>query len=161
FYQSDNYLSGSNTPAEAERNLIANDQSLGLASLVTFQLQGYVSADESGPVARPFPNLSRFKTVVDKKSTVSLTPFTTTPDSTDSNVYMDEFAWALDQKFSGKNVFGTNPTNPTFVSLDNEPELWNSTHEEIQGSTAVTSDAYIAKTITLTKALKDQFPTMV
>lgn len=160
-YQSDNYLSASNMPAEAVRNPIAGDQSAGLASLVTFQLQGYVSADESGPVARPFPNLLRFKTVVDKKSAASTVPFTITPDITDSNVYMDEFAWALDQKFSGKNIFGASPALPTFVSLDNEPELWNSTHEEIQGATRITSEAYITKTITLAKALKDQFPSMV
>jgi len=47
------------------------------------------------------------------------------------------------------------------VSLDNEPELWNSTHLEVQGHTAVTSDAYITKTINLAKALKDQFPDLV
>ena len=67
----------------------------------------------------------------------------------------------MDQKFSGMGIFGTNPSHPTFVSLDNEPELWNSTHLEVQGHNPVTSDAYIAKTIALTKALKDQFPNMV
>jgi hypothetical protein len=44
--------------------------------------------------------------------------------------------------------------------LDNEPELWNSTHLEVQGPNPVTSDDYIAKTITLTEALKNQFPNM-
>lgn len=161
-YESDNYLSSSNVPAEAVRSFIAGDQANGLASLVTFQLQGLVSADENGPVsiANP-PDLTRFKTVVDKKSTVSSTPFTLTPPTTDANVYMDEFAWALDQKFSGMGIFGTNPTHPTFISLDNEPELWNSTHLEVQGATAVTSDNYITKTIALSKALKDQFPNVV
>ena len=53
------------------------------------------------------------------------------------------------------------PRIPTFVSLDNEPELWNSTHLEVQGPNPVTSDDYIAKTITLTEALKNQFPNMV
>jgi fibronectin type 3 domain-containing protein len=161
-YENDNYLSSSNVPAEAVRSFIAGDQANGLASLVTFQLQGLVSADENGPVsvANP-PDLTRFKTVVDKKSTVSSTPFTLTPPTTDANVYMDEFIWALDQKFTGMGIFGTNPTHPTFISLDNEPELWNSTHLEVQGSTAVTSDNYIAKTITLSKALKDQFPNVV
>jgi Glycoside hydrolase family 44/Fibronectin type III domain len=161
-YENDNYLSSSNVPAEAVRGFIAGDQANGLASLVTFQLQGLVSADENGPVsvANP-PDLTRFKTVVDKKITVSATPFTLTPPTTDANVYMDEFIWALDQKFTGMGIFGTNPTHPTFISLDNEPELWNSTHLEVQGSTAVTSDNYIAKTITLSKALKDQFPNVV
>jgi hypothetical protein len=155
-------LSSSNVAAEAVRSFIAGDQANGLASLVTFQLQGLVSADESGPVsvANP-PDLTRFKTVVDKKSTVSSAPFTLTPVTTDANVYMDEFIWALDQKFSGMGIFGTSAPHPTFIDLDNEPELWNSTHLEVQGPNPVTSDNYLAKTITLTEALKDQFPNVV
>ena len=161
-YENDNYLSPSTVPAEAVRSFIAGDQINDVASLVTFQLQGLVSADESGPVSTTNPpDLTRFKTVVDKKSTVSSVPFTLTPPTTDANVYMDEFIWALDQKFTGMGIFGASPTHPTFISLDNEPELWNSTHLEVQGSTAVTSDNYITKTITLATALKDQFPNVV
>ena len=161
-YENDNYLSSSTVPAEAVRSFIADDQTNNVASLVTFQLQGLVSADESGPVSTTNPpDMTRFKTVVDKKSTVSSIPFTLTPPTTDANVYMDEFIWALDQKFTGMGIFGANPTHPTFISLDNEPELWNSTHLEVQGSTAVTSDNYITKTITLATALKDQFPNVV
>ncbi len=156
-YESDNYLSTSNVPAEAVRSLIAGDRAVGAASLVTFQMQGWVSADESGPVSTSNPpDITRFKPIVFKKGSA----FTTTPSTSDNAVYMDEFAWALDQKFPGAGIFAANAPTPTFVELDNEPELWNSTHLEIQGSTAVTSDAYIAKTIAITKALKDQFPGM-
>ena len=163
-YENDDYLSSSNVPAEAVREFIAGDQANGMASLVTFQLQGLVSADENGPVsvANP-PDLSRFRPVVDQKSTASAAPFTLTPPpaTTDNNVYMDEFIWALDQKFSGMGIFGASPAHPTFISLDNEPELWNSTHLEVQGPNPVTSDAYITKTINLAEALKDQFPNAV
>ncbi len=154
-YSNDNYLSSSSVPGEAVRSFIAADQGLGMASLMTVQLQGLVSADESGlvSVASP-PDMTRFKTVVDAKGSA----FTLTPSTTDAFVYMDEFLWALDQKFPGKSIFGASPAQPTFVSLDNEPELWNSTHLEVQGSTPVTSDNYITKTINLTKALKNQFP---
>jgi fibronectin type 3 domain-containing protein len=160
-YESDNYLSSSNVPAEAVRGFIANDQGKNLASLITVQLQGLVSADENGPVsvANP-PDLTRFKQVVDKKSTVSSVPFTVTPGTTDANVYMDEFVWALNQKLPG-NIFASSATLPTFISLDNEPELWNSTHLEVQGHNPVTSDNYISKTITLAKAIKDQFPNTI
>jgi fibronectin type 3 domain-containing protein len=161
FYQNDSYLSSSNVPAEAVRSFIFGDHSAGLASLVTFQLQGYVSADESGPVLRPFPNLTRFKQVIEKKSTKDAAPFTTTPPTSDAYVYMDEFAWALDQKFSGQGIFGVSPAHPTFISLDNEPDLWASTHEEVQGSTNISSTNFIAKTVTLSEALKDQFPNLV
>jgi hypothetical protein len=160
-YQSDAYLSSSNVPAEAVRSFIAGDQGAGLASLVTFQLQGYVSADEGGPVARPFPNLSRFKQVIEKKSTKDATPFTINPPTTDAYVYMDEFAWALDQKFLGQGIFGASPAHPTFISLDNEPDLWYATHEEVQGSTNISSANFITKTGTLAKALKDQFSNLV
>ena len=167
-YENDNYLCNGNgscnaaIPAEAVRTFVAADQTDGMASLVTFQLQGYVSVDTTTvQVPQPFPNLKYFRPVVFKKNTVSSDPFTITPPpaTTDNNVYMDEFAWALNQKLPG--IFGATPTHPTFIELDNEPELWNSTHQEVQGSTAVTSDAYIANTISLTKALKDQFPHLI
>ena len=162
-YSNDNFLcnGGCNAsiPAEGVRTLIAADHTAGLASLITVQLQGLGSADGNGnvSVANP-PDMTRFKTVVDKKSSVTATAFTTTPPTNDANVYMDEFLWALDQKLSGQNIFGANPAHPTFVSLDNEPELWNSTHLEVQGPIRTTSDDYITRTINLSKALKDQFP---
>jgi hypothetical protein len=133
-----------------------------MASLMTVQLQGLVAADEDGNVSvnNP-PDLSRFVHAIGKKSLATSDPFTVTPDTTDSNAYMDEFVWALDQKFPGQGIFGTSPAHPTFVSLDNEPELWNSTHLEIQDTTPVFSTSYITKTINLAKALKDQFPNVV
>jgi hypothetical protein len=161
-YENDNYLcNGScnaSIPAEAVRTFIAADHTAGLGSLVTFQMQGYVSVDTATvQVPMPFPNLTYFRPVVSKKSSVSNVPFTLTPPpaTTDNNVYMDEFAWALDQKFSGLNIFGSNPAHPTFISLDNEPDLWSSTHQEIQGATNVSSANFIAKTVTLSSALKD------
>jgi fibronectin type 3 domain-containing protein len=170
FYENDNYLcNGScnaSIPAEAVRTFIAADHSAGLASLVTFQMQGYVSVDTTNiQVPMPFPNLTYFRPVVSKKSSASNAPFTLTPPaaSTDKNVYMDEFAWALDQKFLSQNVFSTGAAQPTFISLDNEPDLWYSTHEEIQGSTIVNGQkannlsaaSFITKTVSLSTALKD------
>src|SRR5262249_35780393 len=137
---------------------IAGDQTAGLASLVTLQLQGYVSVDTTTVQVLPsFPNLTYFRPVVSKKSTASLAPFTVTlPLATiDNNVYMDEFAWALDQKFPTMNIFAANATHPTFISLDNEADLWNSIHQEIQGSINVSMANFITKTVTLAKALKD------
>ena len=162
FYENDDNLSFSTVPAEAVRSFIARDQSNNMATLMTVPLQGLVAADENGPVslANP-PDLGRFKQLVDQKSTVSSAPFTTNPPTNDANVFGDEFVWALDQKFPGVGIFGTNPALPTFVSLDNEPELWNTIHVEVQGPNPVTPDAFIAKTITMTEALKKRFPDMV
>jgi fibronectin type 3 domain-containing protein len=158
-YENDNYLSSSNVAGEAVRGFIAGDRQNGLASLMTVQLQGLVSGDENGPVSTSNPpDRTRFKTVVNQKSSVTAVPFTTTPVTTDANVYMDEFLWTLDQKFSGQGIFSGSAAIPTFVELDNEPELWNSTHLEVQGPNPISSDVYIAKTIDMTKALKTQFP---
>ena len=170
-YENDDYLCNANNqprcdpakPAEAVRLFIQGDQANGLASLVTLQMQGYVSVDTNVvQVPPPFPDLQYFRPVVDKKSTVSALPFTTTPPpaTTDNNVYMDEFAWNLDQKFPGMNIFGASPTYPTFISLDNEPDLWNATHLEVQGSTNISSASFINKTAALAEALKDQFPNL-
>lgn len=153
FYSSDDYLGGGNVPAEAVRSLIAGDRQRGNASLITLQLQGYVSADKAGSVDLNDPNhiAKRFKQVVFQKGT----PFTMTPSTTDPYVYMDEFAWALKQKF-GTDIYA-DPKTPTFISLDNEPELWPSTHAEIQNA-APDVTTYIQNTIKLSKALKAVSP---
>jgi hypothetical protein len=161
-YQNDDLFPGT-VPASAVTNVITADQNANLATLFTVQMQGLVAADKNGPINPPTPvDLSRFKTVVFKKSTVSGAPFTPAPDVTDGNVYMDEFVWAVNQQFPGQGIFGTNPsTQRVFVSLDNEPDIWWYTHPEIQTSTAIGSDAYIAKTISLASALKAQFQDLV
>jgi len=162
-YENDAFLSSSSVPAAAVTSLIAGDQSSGMTSLVTFQMQGLVAGDESGPVSTAnAPVMTRFKKVVDQKNTASGVPFTVTPPTTDANVYMDEFIRAIDEKFAGQNIFGTSPSSQhVFAQLDNEPELWTSTHLEVQGSTPITPAAYIAKTISLATALKTQFPNLV
>ena len=162
FYENDDNLSSSTVPDEAVRSYIARDQSLGLATLMTVPLQGLVAADENGPVSLVnAPDMSRFKVLVDQKSTVSSAPFTINPPTSGADVFADESVWALNQKFPGMGIFGSNPALPTFVCLDNEPELWNEIHPEVQGPNPITPDAFIAKTITMTQALKKQFPDMV
>ena len=160
-YENDNFLSSSGVAGEAVTPTIAADIAGGMATLMTVQLQGLVSADENGPVsiANP-PDLTRFDPVVDQKSTVSAAPFTTTPLTT-GPVFMDEFAWAMNQDFLGSGIFSGSTATPTFVDLDNEPELWSTTHLEVQGATPITPQAYISKTLALTQALKKQFPNMV
>ena len=161
-YENDNYLTSSSAAGTAVTQIIAGDRAQARATLVTFQMQGLVAGDENGPVSLTNPpDRSRFKTVVDEKSSQSGVPFTSTPPVNDAYVYMDEYIWSLDRAFAGQSIFASTPAaQPVFAQLDNEPELWNSTHQEVQGKTLVTSDAYIAKTISLSKALKTQFPSL-
>lgn len=152
-YESDAYLGGGTTPGESIRSFIAASQALNTASLITLQLQGYVAADKSGPVATPFPNLSRFKPVVFKKGSA----FTAAPSTTDGSVYMDELTWALQGKFTA-DIFAANTSLPTFISLDNEPDLWNSTHQEIQGSLLPVATTFNNRSAQLAQAIKDVAP---
>lgn len=162
-YQNDRYLGASVTPGGVIADLIDSDRKRGMASLITVQMQGYVAADDRGPVrlSNP-PDVARFKKVVHEKASVSREPFTLAPSVSDDAVYMDEFVWAMDRKFAGQNIFGAKPaTKPVFISLDNEPELWNQTHLEIQGPKNIGSDDYIARTRSIATALKKQFPDVV
>jgi len=151
-YYNYNYLSTSTVPGQAATGQIAQDQAAGVASLFTIQLQGYVAADESGPVPVTNPiTASRFKTVQYAKGSA----FTTTPSNSNPSVYDDEFVWNVAQKFPGTLASGAKI--PLFVELDNEPDLWSSTHPEIQPS-AVPAATLIANTAALAKAIKAQFP---
>jgi hypothetical protein len=159
-FQNDTYLSDSRTAGEAVRTFIEADRLTGMGSLITVPMQGLVAADTAGPVnIRNSLDLTRFKTVVPRKSSRDSAPFTATPPTDDAYVYIDEFLWALDQKFRGQSIFGSAPAaQAVFIELDNEPELWNSTHREIQGAKGVSSDDYIAKTLAMARAIKAQFP---
>jgi len=161
-YENDGFLSSSTVAGAAVLPTITANMAAGQATLMTVPMQGLVSGDEAGSVSvtNP-PDLTRFKTLIDAKSTESSAPFTTTPVTTDAYVYNDEFVWAMNQEAPGKDIFTSTTTTPTFVDLDNEPELWSSTHLEIQGSTPITAANYIAKTLALSQALKNQFPDMV
>jgi hypothetical protein len=162
-YQNDRYLGNNVTPGGIVADLIDTDRRRGMASLITVQMQGYVSADDRGPVkmSNP-PDVARFRKVVHEKATVSREPFTLTPSVSDDAVYTDEFLWAMDRKFAGQNIFGATPTTkPVFISLDNEPELWNQTHLEVQGAKNVSADDFIARTRSIATAIKKQFPNAV
>ncbi|MGA2889243.1 MAG: glycoside hydrolase family 44 protein, partial [Terracidiphilus sp.] len=167
-YESDDFLTASTVPGFAVYPSINANIAAGQATLFTVPMQGLVSADESGPVPTAnAPDLARFQTIVDQKSSVSSAPFTTTPPivvvsgEDTGNVYSDEFVWAMNQLSTTKSLFSGTTSTPAFVDLDNEPDLWNSTHLEIQGPTEITPAAYIAKTLTMTEALKTQFPNML
>ncbi|MGD0830931.1 MAG: glycoside hydrolase family 44 protein, partial [Terracidiphilus sp.] len=164
-YNSDNFLSSSTIPGYAVYPTINANIAAGQATLFTVPIQGLVSADEAGPVPTTnAPDLARFQDVVFQKSSVTSTPFTTTPPITvvsgedTGNVYDDEFVWAMNQLSTTQALFNGTTATPAFVDLDNEPDIWNSTHLEVQGPTNITPAAYIAKTISVAEALKTTFP---
>ncbi len=162
-YENDAYLSASHVPAAAVTDLIVADEKMQMASVITVQMQGLVAGDERGPVSvQSPPDKARFKHVVFQKRSVSSSPFDATPSGDGDPVFMDEMLWAIDHRLPGRGIFSPDPSGqPVFVQLDNEPELWNSTHLEVQGSAPIRVDAFIAKTIALAGAVKDVFPGLV
>jgi len=74
--------------------------------------------------------------------------YITPPTRAPSYVYMDEFVWGLGPELAGHFRYKVLPT-PTFISLNNEPRnLEFDATWRCKGPNPVTSDNYIAKTIT-------------
>ncbi len=149
-YSNDSYLGGGNTPGEAVRPTIETGRANGYASIITLQLQGYAAADKDGlvdPDAGDYLQ-TRFKQVISRKGAA----FATTPDTGDGHVSMDEFVSFLASRFPA-DLFNHSAT-PLLLSLDNEPELWDSTHHILQQNRPALSE-YIAKFIDLARAVKD------
>lgn len=162
FYHNDGYLSDSPVPGEAVRPLIAADRARGNASLFTVPMLGHVSADKNGDDVTQVTPLStrlatRFKQLVYRKPIDTAGAFTLAPPTDDGFVYADEFVWAMNQLVPG-GIY-TDPTTPTFISLDNEPDLWSHTHAEIN-DTLPSPETFIANSISLAKAIKDVAPTV-
>ncbi|MDP4176951.1 MAG: glycoside hydrolase family 44 protein [Bacillota bacterium] len=156
-YESDDYLS-MDLPADKKNqpaSVVTSFHDKNLAdkvpySLVTLQAAGMVSADGSGPIAKSdFGSPAKFKKVQFSKNS----PFSLTPDLTDDTVYMDEFVNYLVNKY-GK---ASTATGIKGYSIDNEPDLWSSTHAEIY-SAPVTCKDLLDKNIALSKSVKKVDP---
>lgn len=93
-YQNDGYLSASNTPGEAVRGLVETAHGSGAAALLTVPIVDYVAADKNG--GGDIRNSANYQTTRLKANKAAKgSAFSTTPDSTDANVYQDESRWRL------------------------------------------------------------------
>lgn len=171
FYYNDGFLSNSLTPGEAVRPTITSTSANRQAVIVTVPMAGYVSADKFGTTvqqadyatinpANPLTGGiagSRFRTVIDRKP-ASAGPLSLTPNITDAFVYTDEFVnWV--------KTTGGNRSAPVIYSLDNEPDLWASTHRQIRWNPATNSPVPISydelrqRSINTALAIKSVDPT--
>lgn len=160
--QSDGYLSSSNTPGDVANTTLTQASAMGppTSSVITVPIGDYVAADKSpsGDVATPpagvdggagdgggYDYLSaRFKKNVAAKGA----PWSDTPDTTDDSVYQDEFvSW----------VKNHHQETPVIFSLDNEPDLWKSTHARIHPA-ATTYAELVERTTRFSGAIKDAWP---
>ena len=153
-YQNDGYLGGGSTPGGAVMPTLTNAAAHNAGAILTIPINGYVAADKNGggDVRASGANYlqTRFKQSLPAKGAA----FTLTPSTSDAYVYQDEFVnWIKTNYAYGQ----TDPNRPIWFSLDNEPDLWSSTHAEVHPA-AVTYAELVQKTIAYATAIKTVSP---
>jgi hypothetical protein len=128
-FENDDYLCASggcipdgNTAGGFLKGVVSGAQTAGAAALITVPIVDYVAADESpgGDVRNSGSNYlqTRFKQNKPAKGAAFAYP----PDTTDAYVYEDEMVHWLSGAVPGASIRW---------QLDNEPDLWSSTHAEV------------------------------
>jgi len=153
YNQNDGYLSDSSVPGSAITDTIDDAFAHNAAALITIPILGYVAADKTpgGDVATT-PNYltARFKSCVPAKGAA----FSLTPNTNDNAVYQDEFVNFLDKKYPTAR---TDPSKTILYSMDNEPDLWSSTHVRIHPNPATYAEM-VNKTTAYAAAIKAVVP---
>jgi hypothetical protein len=152
-YQNDNYISASKTAGEPMKTAVQEASDAAASIIMTVPIAGWVAADENGPCpSNPTPTqiAQRFNPILAKKGSAFAYP----PDTTDKKVYADEFVHYLESQFPNAQ---TDPARRIFYMLDNEPDLWSSTHSEIHPS-PVTYAELLQKGTDFAAAIKDVAP---
>jgi hypothetical protein len=155
-FENDDYLCesakctpGNDTAGAYLQSVVTQASAAGAAALITVPIVDYVSADKNPPgdVRSSGSNYltTRFRQNVAAKGAAFVYP----PDSTDGNVYQDEMAhWLLGAAPAGSVIRW---------QLDNEPDLWSSTHAEVH-PTAVTYAELAKRNIEYATAIKNVDP---
>jgi hypothetical protein len=153
-FQNDDSLGGGDVPGGALIPAIDNASQHKAAIVLTVPINGYVSADKKGggDVKSSGPDYltTRFREEKPRKGSA----FTLTPDPQSPVVFQDEFVNWVKTRFPYSQ---TDSDRPVFFDLDNEPDLWNSTHKEVHAG-AVTYAEMVRKTIEYARAIKDVTP---
>ena len=143
YYENDNYYTSSTAAGAGMAQAITPAMNAGGGIVVAVPINGYVSKDDLGGNAngdvRYYPGTTtfdpnwltdRFVPEMPSKSLAGGGAFTLTPSPSSSVVYQDEFVnWVKTQYPAG---FTANSTTPIWFQLDNEPDLWASTHAELR-----------------------------
>jgi hypothetical protein len=146
-YSNDTFLGApSDGPAHAALPALDDAKAHGLGLCVTIPIQGWVSKDQSGNVPPGSALDLHFLPSRARKGSA----FSAIPDTGDGSVSQDEFAWVLARRWAGA-------AQPLHLLLDNEPDLWASTHAEIQRSPLGYADL-LARSVAFAGALKDAAP---
>jgi hypothetical protein len=152
-HQNDGFLGGGDTPGEAVRPYVLSAFAAGASMIVTVPIAGYVAADKNGggDVGRT-PNWlqARFH----ESRAAKGRGFAYPPDTGDAVVYQDEFVAWLESAVDARR----DPARSVFYSLDNEPDLWATTHPRIRPTGAVTYAELVERTTDFAAAIKQVAP---
>lgn len=156
YYENDQYMSSSPIPGKAITDFHDQALSEGQASIVTLQMAGYVSA----PIWRQInldteaaPSIYFYPVTFAKGAA-----FSNPPNTSDTNVYMDEFVNFLVSEYG----YAGSADGVKFYDLDNEPALWSdgnkgATHPEVHPAKPTYLEMK-TKSIALSTAVKNVDP---
>ncbi len=155
YYENDQEMSSSSIPGYAITNdfrdlCVANHQD----SIVTVQMAGYVSAPiwvQINLATQSAPSIYFYPVVFAKGSPFCNPPGS--PNTSDGVVYMDEFVNFLVSKYG----HGGDPNGVKFYCMDNEPDLWDSTHPEVHPAATGCAE-YKNKSVAISLAVKNVDP---
>ncbi len=119
-YENDNFLGGGSTPAGAVLPFVQAGLSAGAGVLVTVPINGYVAADFSGPQNPNTPPQNSTHFVPEYPTQAQ------DPAPAANHVYENGFVQLVANAFASAG-----PNQPLAFDLDNEPDLWDSTHQEV------------------------------
>ncbi|MGD0465032.1 MAG: glycoside hydrolase family 44 protein [Tepidisphaeraceae bacterium] len=118
-YENDDYLGGGSTPGGAVLPFLQAAQNANAGALITIPINGYVAADFSGPQNPSIPPQDSTHFVPEYPTPAQ------DPAPASNHVYENGFIQLV------ANAFASNPNQPLAIDLDNEPDLWDSTHQEV------------------------------
>jgi hypothetical protein len=153
-FQNDGLLQGGEEPGGALLEAIHNTADSNAGLILTIPINGYVSADKKGDGDVRKSGADYLQTRFRAEMPAKGKPFTLHPDPNSPIVYQDEFVnWV---KTTCPYAM-TDPRRPIFFSLDNEPDLWKSTHAEVHPK-PLTYAELAQKSIDYARAIKNVWP---
>ena len=170
YYENDNALDSSTTPAAAVASTVQNAMSNNAATLLTIPMAGYVAKDDLGGnwdvrmtsagsnVLDPNWLSDRMlpSAAVKPGSPASFSTNTATLQA-ETTVYQNEYVNYLKTLYP--TAFTANSATPIWFDLDNEPDLWTSTHPDVRpivaGSVTSSNPLGTPTPLTYTELLND------
>ena len=158
-FQNDRFLGGSSTAGEAVRTRMNASLKRGAAMLVTVPMLPFVAGDAEGV------ELDTLEFTAAERLGKHFVPNRPNrgPADLPRTVYQDEFVRWVATTFP---ALKTSTATPPMFSLDNEPDAWHGTHQEIvspvDGKPSLqTYDGFISTSVDFARVIKKELPQAV